>query len=398
MEDSTDIHKYSNKLASIEKSIQSDRLVSAANRKKIAEFTERCKADGMKPASITKDLFSLRFIGRNIKKNFRDANKKDIIRVKSSIEAQNWTDKTKHNHGVALKKFYKWLYGLEEKGQYPKVVSWVETTEKKSRDRLPEEFVNEDELERMMQAADNQRDKAFTLLLFETGARIGEMLNVKIKHIVFEESIGLIMLNGKTGMRRCTIVASVPILAQFIDVHPLKNDPDSFLFLTKHNRMNGSKGYVQLTYAGANKVLKALAERAGIKKRIHPHLFRHSSATRAAKFLTEAQMKAYYGWTRGSDMPGLYTHLSQRDVQDSILKMNGIDTGVKHQVKATIMVCRACKNRNSPGSKFCNVCGTILTLEHAMTVNTLLQSVLSKAPELATKSHEEIFQAHKKKF
>ncbi len=396
MDETRDIHKFDERLKHIEKKIQTDKTISSFNRKKIAEFTELCKARGLKPATITKDLYSIWFIASHLKKKFTAAQKSDIVKLKSLIESQKWTSKTKNNHNIALKKFYKWLFNIEEKGHYPGVVSWIETTEKKSNNKLPDDLITEEELEKMLEAADNPRDKAFTLLLYESGARIGEILNTKIKHIVFQDNIGFVMLNGKTGMRRVTIIASVPILATYLDIHPKKSNPDSFLFLTKHNRIEGNRGYDQLTYAGANKVLKLLATRAGIKKRIHPHLFRHSSATRAAKFLTEAQMKTYYGWSGGSDMPSVYVHMSARDTEDAIKRMNGIDIENKYQVKTTIQVCRTCKQRNSPGSKFCNSCGSILSLETAINVNTLLQNILAKAPELLTKTDKEILREYKK--
>jgi integrase/recombinase XerD len=38
-------------------------------------------------------------------------------------------------------------------------------------------------------------------------------------------------------------------------------------------------------------------------------------------YLTEAQMNIYFGWAQGSDMHGVYVHLSGRDVNDAILKV-----------------------------------------------------------------------------
>ncbi len=397
MEEIQDIHKSKKRMESIERKIQNEKNILPGNRKHIEKFTELMKAKALKANTMSKHLFSLWFIATQCKKDFKKISKDDIIKICARIEQQKWTDATKHAHLVAIKKFFKWLRNIDEKGVYPPEVRWISTGGRGNSNKLPEDLLSESEVERMLQIADNSRDKAFTLMLYETGARIGEILNVKIKHIVFQDSIGFIMLNGKTGMRRVTVVASVPILASFIDVHPFKNNPDSFLFLTKFNRMEGKKGYAPLTYAGANKILKTLAQKAGVKKRIYPHLFRHSSATRAAKFLTEAQMKTYYGWTGGSDMPSVYVHMSARDTEDAIKRMNGMATETPQQVKATITKCRTCKQNNSPGSKFCNYCGSVLSLETAITVNTLLQNVLAKAPELLTKSDEEILQEHKKK-
>lgn len=395
MEERRDIYKTSEQVDAIAKKIAGSKKINKFNKKKIAEFTQLCKARGLMPASIRKDLYSLYFIAKHTKKKFPDATKKDIIKLQSLIKSKKWSEETKKNHSIALKKFYKWLYGMEEKGQYPECVAWINTTIRKSRTKLPEDLITEDEIEQMLQVADNKRDKAFTLLLYETGARIGEILNVKVKHIVFQDNIGFVMLNGKTGMRRVTVIASVPILAQFLDIHPFKERPDEYLFMTKFNHMEGKRGYRQLTYAGARKILKTLAEKANIKKRIHPHLFRHSSATRAAKFLTEAQMKEYYGWTMSSDMPSIYVHMSARDTEDAIKRMNGINIEEKQQVKKTIVACRTCKQKNSPGSKFCNYCGSILSLETAVNINTLLQNILAKAPELLKKTDEEILEEHK---
>jgi hypothetical protein len=43
-----------------------------------------------------------------------------------------------------------------------------------------------------------------------------------------------------------------------------------------------------------------------------------------ANYLTEAQMNAYFGWVQGSGMPSVYVHLSGRDIDDAVLKANGI--------------------------------------------------------------------------
>lgn len=40
-------------------------------------------------------------------------------------------------------------------------------------------------------------------------------------------------------------------------------------------------------------------------------------------YLTKAQMKIYFGWTQGSDMLGVYVHLSGKDVDD-VLKANEV--------------------------------------------------------------------------
>jgi len=53
-----------------------------------------------------------------------------------------------------------------------------------------------------------------------------------------------------------------------------------------------------------------------------------------ANYLTEAQMNAYFGWVQGSDMPSIYVHLSGRDIDDAILKANGVREKVISAVDA----------------------------------------------------------------
>jgi len=369
-EEIIDIHNSGGRLEKIEDKIRKEKKILEVNKKYIAKFVELQKARGLRPTTMTKDLYSIWFIGCHIKKDFKKCNKDDMIKLCSIIESQKWTGKTKRNHTVMMKKFWKWLYRIEEKNVYPSVVSWINTNERTKLRKLPEELLTEDEIEKMAQAAESPRDRVLLLVLYESGARIGELLNVKIKHVIFSDFGAYMMLNGKTGMRRIPLVMSAPALAAFIDHHPLKENPESYLFLTRHNAMaDDTKGkYMPLSYRGAYKILKTLAEKAGIHKRIYPHLLRHSSATRASKFMTEAQMKIYYGWTSGSDMPSIYVHLSSRDVEDAVKKMNKLPVSEETSIKATVKICSRCKIRNSFGSKFCNACGYPLDIKTVMEI------------------------------
>ena len=101
----------------------------------------------------------------------------------------------------------------------------------------------------------------------------------------------MLIVNDKTGSRRIRIITSVPVLASWIENHSLRDDPDAPLWINLSTRNR----YHILTYEGAKAVLKRTAKRAGLKKRIYPHLFRHSRATRLANALTEAQLKKLFG-------------------------------------------------------------------------------------------------------
>jgi integrase len=86
---------------------------------------------------------------------------------------------------------------------------------------LPEDLLTQEDIEKLIDAAGNLRDKAFIALLYESGARKGEILGIQIKHIQFDERGTVATLpKGKTGARRIRIVFSTGYWRNWLDNHP----------------------------------------------------------------------------------------------------------------------------------------------------------------------------------
>ena len=182
-----------------------------------------------------------------------------------------------------------------------------------------------------------------------------------------------------------SLVFSAPYLSSWLDVHPDKNNPEAYLWPPLTKRGTGE----HLMYEGFRQILIKVTKKAGIKKRVHPHLFRHSRSTELAQHLTEAQMKEHLGWVRGSNMPAVYVHLSGKQVDDAILKMHGIVKEEEQKVQLTATKCLRCGHLNGPTSSFCAQCGMTLNIEAAMSVEDLradramkVMEIISKNPEL----------------
>jgi len=118
-------------------------------------------------------------IARWLNKPFEDAAKEDILKLVQKVELSDYSDWTKHDYKAMLKIFYRWLRGTEE---YPEEVKWIRPGRRRKK-ILPEELLTEDEVKKMVQVARNQRDKAFVLVLYESGCRIGEILSLKIMNV-----------------------------------------------------------------------------------------------------------------------------------------------------------------------------------------------------------------------
>lgn len=297
------------------------------NKQTIVKYINSMRAQGIKAIRLKKTVYMLRDIARILGQSFSEVTKEDIEALLCSLEQRNYSAWTKSDYRIILKRFYKWLLGEDE--YYPRIVSWIKNTEPKN-SILPEELITEEEVPKLVEAAKFVRNKAFIYVLYESGARIGEMLTLRIKNVTFGEDISSIQVNGKTGQRRIPIVRSATLLKQWLERHPLKNNPDSLVWI----KMNERKGdfrkqgerdtYRELCYSSVKKILRTTFQRANINKRYNPHMFRHSRATHLAKHLTEAQLKQFFGWTQSSDMAARYVHLSGRDVDDAIRKIYGL--------------------------------------------------------------------------
>jgi hypothetical protein len=100
-------------------------------------------------------------------------------------------------------------------------------------------------------------------------------------------------------------------------------------------------------------------------------------------------MKQYFGWVQGSDMASVYVHLSGRDVDNALFRLNGLKVNEKvKEEEFKPLNCPRCKFRNSPDAKFCSICGMCLDVNAAIKIDELrikadaLMNELMKNPQV----------------
>ncbi len=73
---------------------------------------------------------------------------------------------------------------LEGTENYPERVAWISIRISRSEMPLPSEgdLLTEEDIQKLLHAADHPRDKAFVSMLWESGCRVGEVGNLKLKH------------------------------------------------------------------------------------------------------------------------------------------------------------------------------------------------------------------------
>lgn len=145
----------------------------------------------------------------------------------------------------------------------------------------------------------DRRDHAMIRLLCEIGSpRLGEIIGMTMDSVDFYSD--LITVSGKTGER--SIPVGIKTMRAFeLYLRTRENHPRNTLSAFWLGR-NGALGKDGISW-----MLKKRAREAGITGTVHPHLFRHTAASRAsAAGVQDSLMEPLFGWTNNSVMTRLY--------------------------------------------------------------------------------------------
>lgn len=189
-------------------------------------------------------------------------------------------------------------------------------------DRRLIDVLTRDEIQRIEDAADTERDKLIVRVLADTGIRVGELLGLHVESLRKVGREHYVRVLGKAGKER-----DVPIsgelhrrLRRFVERTRPKEVGTERLFVTLRRRPDGD--YAPLTARGVELLVKGLGEQARIKKGAYPHLFRHSFATwwlrRGGNPLS---LKDTLGHESLEMISGVYSHLTATDRHDELMRL-----------------------------------------------------------------------------
>jgi integrase/recombinase XerD len=364
-----DIYDYTRKLEGAQRKLNAS-ATSNRNKDLIREFDRACFLEALSKPRRIKLIGSLTILAELLKKDFDEASKDDLKDIVMAIDGRDdYSPWTKQSYKVIIKKFYKWLrFGDDAKNkvEYPPIVSWLSCGMKKTdQPRVKaSDLLTEEEVKKLIDAAEHPRDKAFISMLYELGARIGEIGGLRINELTRDKFGYIIDLEGKTGHRTPRIVVSDPHITHWLSVHPLREDRTAPLWVMVGHRDKGKR----MVYGSFRALVIRLVKRAGIKRRVYHHLFRHTRVTHLLinKKINEAQAKVYFGWVPESKMLSEYSHLISSDANEAILEMHGINTENKKESLFKPKQCPRCSTINSNDARFCQKCGSILDVQTAV--------------------------------
>jgi site-specific recombinase XerD len=314
-------------------------------------------------------ITAILLIRKQLGKPFRDTTKDDIKSVLKWMENKGYKASTNEKFRQVLKLFYKTVYGNNE--YYPEQVKWFSVKlgkEKAGKETSMDmaEYLEEEEVQKLIECAPTIQKKAFLACMYESGARPEEFLRLTNYDIRIDSNGAVLMLRGKTGERRVRIIAFTKLLEQWIEVHPLRNQQDFFpLWISEATNFKNNA----LGIRGAQKIIEEALPRSGLtNKHARLYILRHSRATHLAKYLTEAQMCTFFGWVQGTQVVRRYIHLSGKDVDNALLALNEQGGHIKtEEYKLKNLKCKRCSEGISPGSNFCTRCALPTNLNNEYT-------------------------------
>ncbi len=351
------LRNYEERIRIKKKEIKENDTILEKNKGLIKDFDRHLQLNDFSNARRYKYLCKLPKMAEILDRSFEEAEKRDIEDIVLSLKnREDLTETTKGDYQVLLKRFMKWV----NDGDYPESVEWINTTNKAENGKLPEDMLTEEDIEELIDHAMNPRDRALISVLWETGARIGELIDLTIGSLEDHKHGYKIIVDGKTGSRRLPLIESVPYIQAWLQSHPDRGNREAPLWVNIGTRNKGQP----MRYGAIRKILKDIKKRTDLEKPVNPHIFRHSRATYLANRFTEAQLCEWFGWVQGSDVPAKYVHLSGRDIDSSYARLHGIEEEEDQEVsKMAPEDCPRCEAKVSPNSDFCHRCGQALSVE-----------------------------------
>ena len=166
------------------------------------------------------------------------------------------------------------------------------------KDKLPE-VISKQEVQAMIQRTKNLKHKCIIALLYSTGMRRGELLNLKLTDID-SKRMSVFIRNGKGGKDRYTLLGQQ--MLKDLRGYYQKFEPEIWLF-------EGKKGE---KYSGTSveNVVKDAARRANIKKRVTPHTLRHCFGTHSLETGIDLRYVQTIMGHQTSKTTEIYTHVS----------------------------------------------------------------------------------------
>ncbi|MFC0271510.1 site-specific tyrosine recombinase XerD [Metabacillus herbersteinensis] len=244
--------------------------------------------------------------------SFNDVTRFHIIQFLKQLKDGGKSSKTLARHTASIRSLHQFLLREKAVDQDPTV-----HIESPQIDRKLPKVLSLQDVEKLLEtprltSSFGYRDKAMLELLYATGMRVSEMINLDLKDVHL--TMGFIRCYGKGNKERIVPIGTIAseAITAYIEkarIHLVsKKQPTDALFLNHHGKRISRQGFW--------KNLKKIALEANIDKELTPHTLRHSFATHLLE--NGADLRAVQEMLGHADISTtqIYTHVSKTRLKD----------------------------------------------------------------------------------
>lgn len=221
---------------------------------------------------------------------------------------------TQSYHLIALRGFLGYLSKRDIPSLSPEKIELPKTSRKQVT------FLDYEEVERLLNQINitdetGLRDKAIIELLFSSGLRVSELVNLNRDHINTKRRE--FMVRGKGQKDRPIFISERA--AQHVDDYLAKRTdtlPPLFLSYSRNNVVSNSGDYRRLTARSIQRIINTYTRLAGITKHVSPHTMRHSFATDL--LMNGADLRSVQSMLGHSNISTtqIYTHVTDQHLKE----------------------------------------------------------------------------------
>lgn len=249
------------------------------------------------------------FKEKNIKiSNIANKNIKEYL---TFIKSENMSDRSLAHNVSVLRTFYKFL--LIEKLIEKNPTEFLELPKLKK--SLPT-VLSKEEIEKLLDINlfDNfsYRNKAMLELMYSTGLRVSELVNLKLNNIDFDSCI--IKTIGKGNKERIIPISDYALYYLKIYINEyrgsmMKKNIHDYVFVNNHGK--------EMTRQGFFKIIKNIAAQKNIQTSISPHTLRHSFATHLLDYGADLRSIQEMLGHLNLSTTQIYTHVSSEHLKEN---------------------------------------------------------------------------------
>lgn len=159
--------------------------------------------------------------------------------------------------------------------------------------------LSQEEVQNMFDVCENLKHKVILSLLYSCGLRVSELINLKWEHLDRQRMIiNIIQAKGNKDRQTMLTPQLIPLLENYYREYK-----------SKEYILNGQSN-LQYTSRSVGEVIKQLAHKAGINKRVYTHLMRHNCFTHMVENGTDINLIQKLAGHNSVKTTNMYLHIS----------------------------------------------------------------------------------------